>query len=73
MVTTPEQVPTDLTLEIGQNLSPERFMAAARAFFGYVQEISNALAPEGEPIRWVVKVREGSSLLIPVQARHQRS
>jgi hypothetical protein len=38
-------------------------MAAARAFFGYVQEISNALAPEGEPIRWVVKVREGSALL----------
>jgi hypothetical protein len=63
MPTTPDQIPTDLTLEIGENLSPERFMAAARAFFGYVQEISQALAPDAEPIRWIVRVREGSALL----------
>jgi hypothetical protein len=63
MSATPDQIPTDLTLEIGENLSPDRFMAAARAFFGYVQEISHAVAPEGEPARWIVRVREGSALL----------
>jgi hypothetical protein len=63
MPATPDQIPTDLTLEIGENLSPDRFMAAARAFFGYVQEISQAVAPEGEPARWIVRVREGSALL----------
>ena len=49
MPATPDQIPTDLALEIGENLSPDRFMAAARAFFGYVQEISSVVAPEGEP------------------------
>src|SRR5579863_9833284 len=63
MPATPDQIPTDLALEIGENLSPDRFMAAARAFFGYVQEISSAVAPEGEPARWIVRVREGSALL----------
>src|SRR4051812_3151453 len=62
MVATPDQVPTDLTLEIGENLSPDRFMAAARAFFGYVNELSAGLA-ESESAKWVVRVREGSALL----------
>jgi hypothetical protein len=52
-----------LTLEIGENLSPERFMAAARAFFGYVEEISRTLTPDDRPLRWIVRVREGSALL----------
>jgi hypothetical protein len=60
---TPDQIPTDLTLEIGDDLPPERFMAAARAFFGYVQEISEAFAPEGDAAKWIVRVREGSTLL----------
>ncbi len=60
---TPEQIPTDLTLEIGDDLSPERFVATARAFFGYVQEISLTVAPEGDLARWIVRVREGSTLL----------
>jgi hypothetical protein len=38
-------------------------MTAARAFFGYIQELSASFAPEGEPARWVVRVREGSTLL----------
>jgi len=63
MSATPDKIPTDLTLEIGENLSPERFMAAARAFFGYVQEITHALSPGIEPVRWIVRVREGSALL----------
>ncbi len=63
MLASPDRIPTDLALEIGENLPPERFMAAARAFFGYVQEISHALAPDAEPVRWIVRVREGSALL----------
>jgi hypothetical protein len=63
MVATPEEIPTDLTLEIGDDLPPERFMAAARAFFGYVQELSQAAVPDGQPARWIVHVREGSTLL----------
>ena len=63
MPATPDQIPTDLTLEIGENLSPERFMAAARAFFGYVEEVSNVFTPDNRPLRWIVRVREGSALL----------
>ena len=63
MQATRDKIPTDLTLEIGANLSPERFMTAARAFFGYVQELSQTLAPEGDLPRWIVHVREGSTLL----------
>jgi hypothetical protein len=63
MPVTKEQIPTDLTLEIGADLSPERFMTAARAFFGYIQELSESFAPEGDLPTWVVKVREGSTLL----------
>lgn len=62
MTATPDEIPTDLTLEIDANISPERFLAAARAFFGYVQDITQAVVPEGEA-RWVVRVREGSQLL----------
>ena len=60
---TPDQIPTDLTLEIGGNLSPDKFMSAARAFFGYVEEISRAVSPEGEVPDWVVRIREGSHLI----------
>ena len=63
MAATPDQIPTDLTLEIGENLSPDRFMAVARAFFGYVQELSQTFAIDGEAARWLVRVREGSALL----------
>lgn len=62
-MTASDQIPADLTLEIGADLSADRFMAAARAFFGYVQELSTALAPEGDVPRWIVRVREGSTLL----------
>jgi hypothetical protein len=62
-MTTFEHIPTDLTLEIGDDLSPERFIATARAFFGYVQEIGATFAPDGEIPSWIVRVREGSTLL----------
>jgi hypothetical protein len=59
----PEDIPSDLTLEIGGNLSPDRFMAAARAFFGCVEEISKSVAPQGDEPGWIVRTREGSHLL----------
>lgn len=58
---TPEQIPSDLTLEIGVDLTPEAFLAAARHFFGLVQEIANETAEK--PIGWTVQVREGSNLI----------
>lgn len=63
MAATPNIIPTDLTLEIGDDPSPEHFMAAAGAFFGYIAEVSEQYAPDGEVPKWVVRVREGSSLL----------
>ena len=60
---TPEQIPTDLTLEIDGNLSPDQFIMAARAFFGYVQEVSKTISADGPTIDWVVRVKEGSQLI----------
>lgn len=58
-----DQIPTDLTLEIEADISPEQFISAARAFFSYVDEIVHALVPSGDIRLWRVRVREGSSLL----------
>lgn len=63
MTATPDIIPSELALEIDANLSPDAFMAAARAFFGYIQEIAISLSPIGEEPKWVVRVREGSTLL----------
>lgn len=61
---TAEEIPSDLTLEIGVDLSPEKFMAATRAFFGYVEELSRAIAGgDAERPSWVVRVRAGSALI----------
>ena len=60
---TPDQIPTDLTLEIDANVTPEQFMAAARAFFGYVEEVARSIAPDGAAPKWKVMLREGSNLL----------
>jgi hypothetical protein len=63
MVATPDIIPSDLTLEIGDDVSPDDFLALARAFFGYVKEVSAALTPDGDAIGWTVRVREGSQLI----------
>ena len=60
---TPDQIPTDLTLALGDDLSPEEFVAAVRNFFGYIKEITEAQAGDGADVRWTVKVKEGSSLI----------
>ena len=59
----PEQIPTDLTLSLGEELAPEVFMIAIKNFFGFVSEIANSQAGDGSEISWIVKVREGSSLI----------
>src|SRR3954447_20788460 len=59
----PEEIPSELTLELGGNLSPDRFMSAARAFFGCVEEVAKAVATQGKEPGWIVRTREGSYLL----------
>ncbi len=63
MPATPDKIPSDMTLEIGENLSPDRFLAATRAFFGLVEEIAAMLDPDAKPNAWTVVVREGSALI----------
>jgi len=63
MTATPDIIPTDLTLEIGDDLSPERFLAAVRAFFGYVKEISEMTSNVDTDVSWKVHVKEGSALI----------
>ena len=63
MTATPDIIPSDLTLEIGDDLSPERFLAAVRAFFGYVKDISDATSNADTDVTWKVHVKEGSALI----------
>lgn len=63
MATTRNDIPTDLTLEMGDDPSPAHFLAATRAFFGYVQEVGRTIVPDGETIRWAIHVKEGSNLV----------
>jgi len=69
MMATPDQIPSDLTLDIGDDLAPAEFVAAVRNFFGYVQEIAEAQGGEAAAIRWSVKVKEGSTLVGLVPSR----
>lgn len=59
---TPDQIPTDLTLEIGVDLTPDAFLAASRHFFGLIKEIAADAEEEGT-VGWRVKVKEGSNLI----------
>ncbi len=60
---TVEQIPTDLTVDLGDALSPEEFLSAVRHFLGYVAEITEAQSGDGADVGWTVRVREGSSLV----------
>lgn len=51
-----EQVPSDLTLELGGNRSPERFLVRP-ARSGCVEEISQAVARNGEAPNWIVRTQ----------------
>lgn len=58
---TARDIPTDLALEIEEDLDPERFIGVAREFFALIGEIERATGEE--PPSWRVKVREGSNIL----------
>jgi hypothetical protein len=58
-----DQIPTDLTLGLGDNVSPEDFLTAVKNFFGFVNEITHAQEGDGSEVSWIVKVKEGSSLI----------
>lgn len=60
---TPDQIPTDLTIDLGDELSPEEFVVAVRNFMGFVGEITDAQSGDGADITWTVRVREGSALI----------
>jgi hypothetical protein len=60
---TVDQIPTDLTLEIGEAVSPDKFLVLAKAFFGYVEEVAATVTGDGDPVTWAVLVREGSGLI----------
>lgn len=60
---TPDQIPTDLTIDLGDDLSPNEFVAAIRNFMGYVAEITDAQKGDGANITWTVRVHEGSALV----------
>jgi hypothetical protein len=57
------EIPTDLTLDIGGEISPDDFVAAVRNFFGYVREIAQGQEGDGTKIEWAVVVKEGSNLI----------
>lgn len=60
---TADQIPTDLTVDLGDALSPEEFMSAVRHFLGYVAEITDAQSGDGSEVAWTVRVQEGSVLI----------
>lgn len=55
-------IPTDLALEIGDDLEPTRFIAAVRAFFDLANELAQFPSQDGIP-HWRVKVSEGSNIV----------
>ncbi len=62
MTATPDIIPSDLTLEIGDDISPDIFLAAVRAFLAYVKDVSESVEQD-DNIGWRVVVREGSALI----------
>jgi hypothetical protein len=61
---TQDDIDADLTLEItGNNVTPEKFMKAVRAFFGLVSEVTRELAGPKEFIHWTVQVKQASNLV----------
>jgi hypothetical protein len=63
-VATQADIDADLTLEIdGHNVTPDKFMRGARAFFGLINEITRSLAREKEFIIWQVQVKDASNLI----------
>jgi len=62
---TAKDIPSDLAIEIAANLRPSEFIAAARSFFNYVDEITKTTVG-GDEVEWRVKVNDGSNVLAAV-------
>lgn len=58
---TVDEIPTDMALEIGGNLSPSRFVSVARDFFALVEHLAGATSADA--VKWDVVAREGSTVL----------
>ncbi len=59
---TRDEIPTDLALEIGDDLEPRKFVAAVREFFALTEELAQTAISEGRS-NWRVQVREGSNIV----------
>jgi hypothetical protein len=57
-----DEIPTDLALEISDDLEPRRFVAVLREFFGLTEELARIPARETKS-DWHVVVREGSNII----------
>ena len=60
---TREEIPTDLTIDFGDELEPKEFIDAVKSFFAYVEEVAGKKTEQGVDIKWAVKVKEGSCLV----------
>jgi len=68
---TAKDIPSDLAIEIAANLRPSEFIAAARSFFNYVDEITKTTVGGGD-VEWRVKVNDGSNVLAAVPSQYVR-
>lgn len=59
----PEQLESEMALEVsGGEVTPEKFLAGCRAFFGLVNVVSTE-ETGGKRVGWVVQVHEGSNFV----------
>jgi hypothetical protein len=64
LMATPDDIDTDLTLEIdGRNVPPGKFLRGVRAFFGVLDEVTNAVCGDSALPEWAVQVKSGSNLV----------
>ena len=56
-------MPTDLSIGLGENVSPEEFIGVAKNFFGCISEVARVQGDAAANIRWTVCVREGSTFI----------
>jgi len=64
---TADDIPSDLALEIGEDIDPRKFVASVREFFAYVESAATTPGTTSK-LDWRVKVRDGSSILALVPA-----
>jgi hypothetical protein len=54
-----------VTLNIkGDRISAEKLRSSIGAFYGFIDEVASEVSGQRKPIRWIVRVRKGSIVLI---------